>query len=195
MLDHLRDATPARLVAVRVHSPEDSILAGRRPHGGAPGGYMYVRRWVMTDDSGGRRRVALVCSQFTMQSAFALLILALNSARLGYETLIYFTFEGLKMIRPGYLEKLQYIPTGPEQTEHDVEVLTEELRAAMDAKDIPYVEDMLAMAQLEGVRLLACKTSADLFDLRQEDFIDGVEIMVAETFMKHAAGSDMHMQF
>ncbi|MBN2267207.1 MAG: DsrE/DsrF/DrsH-like family protein, partial [Candidatus Babeliaceae bacterium] len=42
-----------------------------------------------------QKRVALVCSNFTMQSAFGLLIIALNSARLGYSTLIYFTFEGL----------------------------------------------------------------------------------------------------
>ncbi len=56
------------------------------------------------------RRVALVCAEFTMQSAFALMILALNSARLGYETLIYFTFEGLNMIRPGYMARLQYYP-------------------------------------------------------------------------------------
>jgi peroxiredoxin family protein len=156
---------------------------------------MSSRRCTVTTGSTQSRRVALVASQFTMQSAFALLILALNSARLGYETMIYFTFEGLKMIRPGYLERLQYIPTGPEQTEHDVEAITARLRATMEAKDIPYVEDMLAMAQLEGVRLLACKTSADLFDLEKDDFIEGVEIMVAEEFMKHAAGSDMHMQF
>jgi len=71
------------------------------------------------------RRVALVCSQFTMQSAFALLILALNSARLGYETIIYFTFEGLKMIRHGFRANLHYIPTGPEQTEEDVEAIVD----------------------------------------------------------------------
>lgn len=149
----------------------------------------------MTKPSTPQKRVALVCAQFTMQSAFALLILALNSARLGYETLIYFTFEGLKMIRPGYLARLQYIPTGPEQSTSDVEALTQKLRSTMDAKDIPFIEDMLEMAQLEGVRFLACKTSVDLFDLEQKDFIDGVEIMVAEAFMKKAADSDMHMQF
>jgi predicted peroxiredoxin len=54
---------------------------------------------------------------------------------------------------------------------------------------------MLEMAQLEGVRFLACKTSVDLFDLTQDDFIEGVEIMLAEDFMKKAVGSDMHMQF
>ena len=49
-----------------------------------------------------------------MQSAFGLFILALNSARLGYETMIYFTFEGLNMIRPGFLENMRCYPTGVE---------------------------------------------------------------------------------
>jgi predicted peroxiredoxin len=51
------------------------------------------------------------------------------------------------------------------------------------------------MAQLEGVELLACKTSADLFDLEQADFLDGVEIMLAEEFLKRATGSDLHLVF
>ena len=142
-----------------------------------------------------RPRVALVCSNYTMQSAFALMIIALNSARLGHETLIYFTFEGLKMLKPGGMEAIQYIPTGVEQTLAGVTQFNDELRERMDRKDIPYVEDMLEMAHLEGVRLLACKTSADLFDLTQEDFIEGVEIMLAEDFMKQATGSNLHLVF
>jgi peroxiredoxin family protein len=130
-----------------------------------------------------------------MQSAFALLILALNSARLGYQTLIYFTFEGLNMLRPGYLEKLRYHPTRIEVSEDEVDRFTEQLRKTMYRKDIPYCEDMLEMAQLEGVRFMACKTSADLFDLTASDFIDGVEITLAEDFMKEAAGSDLHLVF
>jgi peroxiredoxin family protein len=137
--------------------------------------------------------VALVCTNFTMQSAFGLLIVALNSARLGYETLIYFTFEGLQMIRPGQLRQLRYYPTGVDPSEARVEELTKELREEMYRKDIPYVEDMLEMAQLEGVQFFACKTSADLFDLTQEDFIEGVEVLLAGEFVKRAAGSDLHL--
>jgi peroxiredoxin family protein len=140
-----------------------------------------------------RRRVALVCANFTMQSAFGLLILALNSARLGFETMIYFTFEGLHMIRPGHLEALRYYPTGANSAE--AERTTEELREVMDRRDIHYPEDMLLMAQLEGVRYLACKTSADLFELEQKDFLEGVEIMLAEDFMRQAVGSDLHLVF
>jgi predicted peroxiredoxin len=51
---------------------------------------------------------------------------------------------------------------------------------------------MLEMAQLEGVCFLACKTSVDLIDHTQGDLIDGVEITLAEDFMKKAAGSDSH---
>jgi peroxiredoxin family protein len=141
------------------------------------------------------KRVALVCSTFTMQSAFGLLIIALNSARLGHETLIYFTFEGLNMIRPGRLAALRYYPTGVDPSNPEVDRHTADLRQRMDAKDIPFCEDMLAMAQLEGVRFLACKTSADLFDLTDADFIEGVQIMVAADFLKQATGSDLHLVF
>jgi peroxiredoxin family protein len=142
-----------------------------------------------------RKRVALVCTNFTMQSAFGLLIIALNSVRLGFETIIYFTFEGLHMIRPGHIERLRYYPTGVDPSEAEVDRCTSELRDEMERKDIPFIEDMLQMAQLEGVKLLACKTSVDLFDLGEGDFIEGVEIMLAGDFMKRATGSDLHLMF
>ena len=145
------------------------------------------------DNKESLTRVALVCTNFTMQSAFGLLILALNSARLGFETLIYFTFEGLHMIRPGHLAALQYYPTGANSAQ--AKETTEELRQVMDRRDIQYPEDMLEMASLEGVRFLACKTSADLFELEQDDFIEGVEIMLAEDFIKQAVRSELHLVF
>jgi peroxiredoxin family protein len=150
---------------------------------------------VGTKPTAHKKRVALVCTNFTMQSAFGLLIIALNSARLGFETIIYFTFEGLHMIRPGHIEKLRYYPTGVDPSEKKVDRYTSELRDEMERKDIPYIEDMLEMAQLEGVEFFACKTSADLFDLGKGDFIEGVELMLAGDFMKRATGSDLHLMF
>jgi len=124
----------------------------------------------MTDDAtAAPKRVALVCTNFT--------------------------FEGLHMIRPDQLERLRYYPTGIDPSGAEVDRYTAELREKMDRKDIPFIEDMLQMAQLEGVRFLACKTSADLFDLEQKDFIDGVEIMLASDFLKHATSSDLHLMF
>lgn len=147
----------------------------------------------MNESTGDNKRVALVCTSYTMQSAFGLLILALNSARLGYETLIYFTFEGLKMIQPGGMVQLRYVPANTTCDGAELERVTAALHATMERKDIPYVEDMLEMAQLEGVRFLACKTSADLFDLGPNAFLPGVQIMVAEDFLKLATASDLHL--
>ena len=48
---------------------------------------------MSTDAASSHKRVALVCTNFTMQSAFGLLIIALNAVRLGFETIVYFTFE------------------------------------------------------------------------------------------------------
>jgi peroxiredoxin family protein len=150
---------------------------------------------MKNDSMPNRKRVALVCTNFTMQSAFGLLIIALNSARLGFDTMIYFTFEGLHMIRPGHLEQLRYYPTGVNPSEAEVDRYTTELRDKMERKDIPFIEDMLQMARFEGVKLFACKTSADLFDLGKDDFLEGVEIMLAGDFMKRATGSDLHLMF
>ena len=86
-----------------------------------------------------------------------------------------------------------YYPTGADTAFG--ERTTEELREVMDRRDIQYPEDMLEMAGLKGVRFLACKTSADLFELEQDDFLEGVEIMLAEEFMKQAVGSDLHLVF
>lgn len=166
-------------------SPEYNAEAMEPAHGGGGTG----------GTTAPRKRVALVCTNFTMQSAFGLLIIALNSVRLGFETMIYFTFEGLQMIRPGGLERLRYYPTGADLSEAAIDRYTSELRDEMERKDIPYVEDMLQMAQLEGVKFMACKTSADLFDLGEEDFIEGVRIMLAGDFMKQATGSDLHLMF
>jgi predicted peroxiredoxin len=140
-----------------------------------------------------QKRVALVCSNFNMQSAFGLLIIALNSARLGYSTIIYFTFEGLNLIRPGKVETLKYFPAGIDPSGSEIERYTKELKEKMELKNIPSIEDMLEMAQLEGVKFLACKTSADLFDLSKDDFIEGVEIMLASDFMKQATSTDLHL--
>ena len=76
-----------------------------------------------------------------------------------------------------------------------MEEYSAELRQTMEQKDIPYCEDMLEMAHYEGVRFLACKTSVDLFDLEQKDFLEGVEIMLASDFLKQATGSDLHLVF
>jgi peroxiredoxin family protein len=42
------------------------------------------------------------------------------------------------------------------------------------------------MAQLEGVKFIACRMTTDMMGLKQKDFIDDVIIQSAEDFLKLA---------
>ena len=63
----------------------------------------------------------------------------------------------------------------------------------MDAAGIPSLDEMLEIAQLEGVKLVACKMTVDMMELKPEDFIEGVEIQTAEQYMKHARNCKVNM--
>jgi len=82
-----------------------------------------------------------------------------------------------------------------DSSEPEVNRYTEELRQRMDDEEIRSVEDMLTMAHFEGVQFPACKTSVDPFDLEQDDFLPGVQVMLAEEYMKREADSDLHLMF
>lgn len=49
------------------------------------------------------------------------------------------------------------------------------------------------MAQLEGVKFVACKLTVDMMGLKEEDFIDGVEIKTAEEYLKVAKECQINM--
>jgi peroxiredoxin family protein len=60
------------------------------------------------------------------------------------------------------------------------------MKDKIEKANIPSLPDILEMAQLEGVKFVACKMTVDMMGLKQEDFIDGVIIQSAEDFLKYA---------
>jgi len=63
----------------------------------------------------------------------------------------------------------------------------------MDAAGIPSLEELIEMAQLEGVKFVACKMTVDMMELKESDFIDGVSIQTAEEYLKHAINCQINM--
>ena len=63
------------------------------------------------------------------------------------------------------------------------------------AKHLPnLVEMMEGLAMLEA-RLLICELGLGVNDLKEEDLVDGVEIVGATTFVAEAIGSDLTFSF
>jgi len=67
------------------------------------------------------------------------------------------------------------------------------MKRQIDKAGMPTVEELLEMAQLEGVKLMACKMTMDMMELKREDFIEGVEIQTAEDYIKHAKDCGLNM--
>ena len=72
-------------------------------------------------------------------------------------------------------------------------VATRMMRKKIDGAGIPPLDELMEMAQLEGIRFVACKMTVDMMGLTREDLIDGVEIQTAEEYLKHARNCKINM--
>lgn len=132
-------------------------------------------------------KAAFITSRDTLDGAYPGLILGINARRLGLEARIFYTFMGINVIRKGWVEKAKFYPPGlmaaiPGMTALATWMMKEKIEKAQ----IPSLPDILEMAQLEGVKFIACKMTVDMMGLKQDDFIEGVIIQTAEDFLRYA---------
>lgn len=135
-----------------------------------------------------------ICSRGTLDGAYPPLILAINSRRLGMDASVFYTFMGINLIRKGQAAKASFIPPGvmgaiPGMSSFATWMMKKKIEKAQ----IPSIEELLEVAQLEGVKLVACKMTIDMMELKEEEFIEGVVIQTAEDFLKHARHCKINM--
>lgn len=134
-----------------------------------------------------RESAAFITSKDTLEGVYPGLILGINACRLGMEASVFYTFMGINAIRKGWIDKIKFHPPGfMGAIPGMASVATWMMKQKMDAANIPSVEDLQEMAQIEGVRFVACRMTVDMMGLSEKDFIDGVTIMTAEDFLRYA---------
>jgi peroxiredoxin family protein len=132
-------------------------------------------------------KAAFICSRDTLDGAYPALVLGINARRMGMDTTVFFTFMGLNVIRKGWLDKIKFHPPGAMGAVPGMaRMATWMMKQKMEKAQIPDLEDIQTMAQLEGVQFIACRMTVDMMELKEEDFIEGVEIWTAEDFLKYA---------
>lgn len=140
------------------------------------------------------QKCALICSRDSLEGAYPALVLGVNARRLGLETRIFYTFMGLNLLRKGGVQKAKFIPQGVMGAIPGMAALaTSMMKGKIEKANIPPLDDLLEMAQLEGVQLVACKMTSDMMGLSQDDFLDGVVIQTAEDFLKYAIGAELSL--
>jgi peroxiredoxin family protein len=134
-----------------------------------------------------KESAAFIFSRDTLDGAYPALILGINAARQGMETKIFYTFMGLNLLRPGGIEKAKFIPAGVMGAVPGMSLMaTWMMKKKVEQANIPSLPELVEMAQLEGVELVACRMTADMMEVGEKALIEGVKIWDAAEFMKYA---------
>ncbi|GKT09612.1 DsrE/DsrF/DrsH-like family protein [Desulforhabdus sp. TSK] len=135
-----------------------------------------------------------ICSRDTLDGAYPALVLAINARRLGMEATVFYTFMGINIVRRGGAAKCRFIPPGPMGAIPGMaSVATRMMKKQIDEAEIPTVEELMEVAQLEGVKFVACRMTMDMMKLSAEDLMEGIEIQTAEDYLKHARSCKINM--
>jgi predicted peroxiredoxin len=94
---------------------------------------------------------------------------------------------GINVARKGWSKSAKLKPAGPLGAIPGMpQLATWLMQQKLEKAEISPLEDLLEMARLEGVQLVACKMTVDMMQLKKDDLEKGVTIENAEDFLKFA---------
>jgi len=142
-----------------------------------------------------------------LDKAIASFIIANAAAAMGRKVSMFFTFWGLNILRKP--EKVNVkkdfistmfgmmMPRGARNLTISKMNMggmgAKMIRYVMKSKNIASLEDLIKMAQANGVELIACSMSMDVMGIRIEELMDGVKISGAAAMLANAEESDMSL--
>ncbi|MEO6021153.1 MAG: DsrE/DsrF/DrsH-like family protein [Knoellia sp.] len=147
------------------------------------------------------RKLAIICSKGSLDMAYPGLILANAALGEGVETHMFFTFWGFDMINKKTMGDLKFTPLGNTATHMPqglggipgvTHMATTKLKNSIADLDVPEVPDFLEQIVASGGHLWACRMSADMNHLTEEDLSDDVEAIIsASDFIEKTEGAQL----
>jgi peroxiredoxin family protein len=67
------------------------------------------------------------------------------------------------------------------------------MKSWMKSANVASIQKLLEACQSGGVRMIGCQMTVDLFDLKREDLIDGIDYGGASTFFAFAGEADVSL--
>ena len=170
----------------------------------------------MGENGNGRpTRMALIASKGTLDWGYPPLILASTAAALDMEVAVFFTFYGLLLLKkklklkiaphanPAMPMKMPFGPKGFQGISWPMPNLitsivpgfnamaTGMMKKTFKKKGVATLEELRQACLDSGVKLIGCQMTMDVFGFKKDDFIDGIEIGGAATFLEFAAESNI----
>lgn len=171
----------------------------------------------MTKKNGQDKRMALIASKGTLDWAYPPFILASTAAAMEMEVAVFFTFYGLTLLKkdikakvaphtnPAMPMKMPFGPQGFQNFEWPMPnllmgnmpgfetVATSLMKKTFKNKGVATIEELRAICIESDVKLIGCQMTMDVFGLSKDDFVDGVDIGGAATFLEFASEADIQL--
>ena len=149
------------------------------------------------------KRMAIIASKGTLDMAYPPFILATTAAALGWEVRIFFTFYGLQLLRKS-LKRIKISPLANPAMPMPVpmpvlvsaipgmqDMATVMMKQKIKKHGVASLEDLRNLCLESGVTLIACQMTIDLFEFKRSEFIDGIDLGGAATFLEFAGEADV----
>jgi peroxiredoxin family protein len=147
------------------------------------------------------RKLAIICSKGNLDMAYPGLILANAALGEGVETHLFFTFWGFDMITKSRMAELKFTMLGNTATHMPqglgglpgmTAMATHQMRKQIHDIGVPDVPEFLEQIVASGGHLWACRMSADMMHLHEDDLYDDVEgIISAADFIEKTEGAQL----
>ena len=153
------------------------------------------------EDESTDRKLAIICSKGTLDMAYPGLIIANAALGEGVEVHLFFTFWGFDMINKKTMHDLKFTPVGNTAAHMPqglgglpgiTHMATSRLKKSMAELDVPEVPEFLEQIVASGGHLWACRLSADMNHLTEEDLYEEVEgVISASDFIELTHGAQL----
>ena len=163
------------------------------------------------------KRMALIASKGTLDWAYPPFILASTAVAMEMEVAVFFTFYGLTLLKkritakvapqtnPAMPMKMPFGPKGFQEVEWPMPnmlmgnmpgfetMATSLMKETFKNKGVATIEELREICIESGAKLIGCQMTMDVFGFSQSDFVEGVDIGGAATFLEFAADSDIQL--
>ena len=160
------------------------------------------------DPASSGRKLAIICSKGNLDMAYPGLILANAALGEGVETHLFFTFWGFDMINKATMGDLKFtfvgntamhMPGHSSGIHHMLGALpgatagaTAMMKKMIADLNVPEVPEFLELLTASGCHMWACRMSADMNKLTEDDLYDGVEAIIsASDFIEITEGAQL----
>ncbi len=147
------------------------------------------------------RKLAIICSKGNLDMAYPGLVLANAALGEGVETHLFFTFWGFDMITKARMDHLKFTPLGNTATHMPqglgglpgmTAMATHMMRKQIHDIGVPDVPEFLEQIVASGGHLWACRMSADMMHLTEDDLYESVEAIIsAADFIEKTDGAQL----